>query len=183
MKKKIICFIVFFIGIVSVMPAATNQFFFDLNGGIWFYPGIGGRVGWLRFWNNERIGFIGDVRYRFIFSSAPALAPPPGSVGEDRQVNNYHTIGLAAGVVFNNMGMSGTFRTSQYLKFGGVFDIPNTAGEDNRFSFYPISNPGVIINPGVKISMFFTETTALSAGIGLENIFPYFSLGMTFSRK
>ena len=103
--KKIICFFIMLVGTVSLVPAATNQFFFELNGGIWFYAGVGAKFGWMRFWNNEKIGFIGDVSYY----NNGFVDKHEGDWREAIRIA--HNFGLAAGIVFNNMGQAFPWRS------------------------------------------------------------------------
>jgi len=157
------------VGVVSFLPAATDQFFFELNGGVWFYPGFGAKVGWMHFWNNEKIGFIADVSYYnngFVHKDE----------GHDwrEEIKIAHNFGIAAGVVFNNMGFNGALRTSQHIKLKGVYSIWDRP-----------SLSGLGLDVGFKLNWFFTEKTALSTGIGLDIVplpYPYISLGMTFTR-
>jgi len=169
MKKKIICLIVLFIGIVSVMPAQTDQFFFEMNGGVWFYPGVGGKVGWMHFCFSDKIGLIADLSYRVLFHT------PPGG-----EMWNSHDLGFAAGIVFNNMGMNGTIRTSQHIKIKSVYSVSVQEGRD-----YPEHSFAPCLDAGFRLSVFFNETTAVFAGVGIESpiIYPVLSLGMTFSRS
>jgi len=167
MNRKVILFLFLFVGIVSFL-SATDQIFFELNGGVYFYPGFGGKVGWIHHWSNEKIGLISDVSY---YNN--------GFVDEiegdwRNEIKKAHNFGLAAGVVFNNMGMQGMFRTSEYIKLKGVLS------HWDKPSFIPGSDIGF------KLNIFFIEKTAFSAGIGFENAlfylpYPYFSLGMTFT--
>jgi hypothetical protein len=164
-NKKFILLAFLFIGAVSFLPAA-DQIFFELNGGIWFYPGIGGKVGWIHHWNNEKIGLIADVSY---YNNGFT----DEGEGWMENIREAHNVGLAAGVVFNNMGFSGLLRTSEYIKLKGVLSL----GDRPSFA------PGLDI--GFKLNLFLHEKTALSVGIGLDMVyfapFPYFSLGMTFT--
>ena len=168
MGKKIICFTVMLIGIVPFVSAATDQFFFELDGGVWFYPGIGAKVGWMRFWNNERIGFVGDVSYY----NNGFVDELEGDWREE--IKKAHNFGLAAGIVFNNMGFNGVLRTSQHIKIKGFLSVWGK----------PSLAPGLDV--GVKLNLFLIEKTALSAGIGLDMVYfmpyPYISLGMTFTK-
>ena len=168
--KKIICLIVMLIGIASFASAETDQIFFELNYGVWFYPGFGGKIGWEHYWNNEKIGFIGDVSY---YNN--------GFVREEgdwrEAIKRSHNIGLAAGIVFNNMGFKGVFRTSEYIKLKGLW----------RNSVGTIQSPILpVIDLGFKLDIFFIEKAAFSAGLGFDMtwfIYPYWyaSLGMKFT--
>ena len=163
MKKKIVCLIVLFIGIVSIMPAQTDQIFLDLNGVLRFYPGFETNVGWMRCWVNERIGFIGHARYIATF----AFNPSDGGI----EFIPMHDIGLMAGAVFNNMGFNRTFRTSQYAKIGGGYYI-----SENTSKFR------LLWAVGCNLDAYFTDAIALSAGIGWDTDFLKFSLGMKLSK-
>ena len=33
--------------VIGAAAFGTEQFFFELNGGIYFYPGLGGKIGWM----------------------------------------------------------------------------------------------------------------------------------------
>ena len=166
MNKKITLFVFLIIGNISLL-SASDQIFFELNGGIWFYPGVGGKIGWIHHWSNEKIGFIADVSY-YNNGFVDEIE------GDWREaIKMAHNFGLAAGVVFNNMGFNGLFRTSQYIKLKGVLDLWN-----NNPSFAPG------LDVGFKLNLFFMEKTALSLGVGLDIIpypYPYISLGMTFT--
>lgn len=172
MKKKLVCFFIIFTGAAAAVSAA-DQIYFELNYGMYFYPGVGGKIGWMHYWNNETIGFICDVGY---YNN--------GFVDEGdwhEYIKIAHNFGLAAGVVFNNMGMQGVVRTAEYIKLRGVYSVWNT----------PELRPYIDI--GFKLNVFFTEKTALSLGIGAELVmdivgetfgvlpFPGLSLGMTFT--
>lgn len=172
MKKMILCIVVLLIGITAILPAATDQFSFDLNAGVWFYPGFGTRISWMRFWTNDRIGVIGDIRY---YNNGFFGVESCGGNEMRENIRRAHNFGFAAGIVFNNMGFSGVIRTSQYIKLGCTFSTWNW-DLWNRLEVFPV------INIGAKISAFFTEKTALSLGLGFDNIFPYVSLGMIFTR-
>jgi hypothetical protein len=132
----------------------------------YFYPGFGGKAGWIHYWKNEKVGFICDVSY---YNN--------GFVGEiegnwKEEIKKAHNFGLAAGIVFNNMGMNGVFRTGEYIKLKGVYTLWD------KPAFLPY------LDAGFKINIFFTDTTAVSAGIGVEMLsipFPYLALGMTFT--
>ena len=166
--KKIICLIVMLIGIASFASAETDQIFFELNYGVWFYPGFGGKIGWEHYWNNEKIGFIGDVSY---YNN--------GFVREEgdwrEQIKKAHNFGLAAGVVFNNMGFNGVLRTSEYIKLKGLWE-----------TYYKTRPIVPVIDLGFKLDVFFAEETTISVGTGLEMtwlVYPYWyaSLGMKFT--
>jgi len=170
MKKKLLITVLLIFGIVSVAPAA-DQIYFELNGGIWFYPGIGGRVGWMKYWQNETIGLICDLTY-YNNGFVDELEG-----GWNKETGGIHNVGVAAGVVFNNMGMNGVIRTMEYIKLRVlVANIPSVSLLD----IWPV------IDAGFKLNVFIEEKIALSAGIGLDLSyiiypFPYFSLGMVFT--
>jgi hypothetical protein len=161
--KRLACFALLIMGTASAVPA--DQIFFELNAGLYFYPGLGGKTGWIHYWTNEKIGFICDVSY---YNN--------GFVNETEgnrkaAIEKAHNVGLAAGVVFNNTGMHGVLCTSEYIKLKGVYSIWD--------------KPALLpyLDAGFKINMFFTDTTAFAAGTGLEMLmipYPYLSLGMTF---
>jgi hypothetical protein len=164
-NRRFFCLAILAAGIVSAAPAA-DQIFFELNAGLYFYPGFGGKLGWMHYWKNEKIGFIWDVSY---YNN--------GFVDEvegdwQEEIKKAHNAGLAAGVVFNNMGMHGLFRTSEYIKLKGVY----TTWDKPAFHLYG--------DAGFKLNVFFTDTAAFSTGIGVEMLmipYPYLSLGMTFT--
>ncbi|MDR2520944.1 MAG: hypothetical protein LBC72_00100 [Spirochaetaceae bacterium] len=166
MKKKLACFGIIFAGLNAGLYA-TDQIYFELNCGAYFYAGIGGKIGWMRFGNNEKVGFICDASY---YNN--------GFVDEyegdwHETVKIAHNIGLAAGVIFNNMGMDGVLRTSEHIKLKGLYTIWD------RPQLVPC------LDIGFKLNAFFTEETALTMGIGYEIYviipFPYVSLGMIFT--
>ena len=172
MKKKFIVFILLVFGVVSVLPA-TDQIFFDVTGGVNFYGTVGGRIGWMRYWNNEKIGLITGLSYH---GYKPMPYVPEGEVYEG---SIYHNIGLGAGVVFNNMGMNGTLRTMQYIKLKGIVHIWDDEGNNDSL-FTPW------LDLGFKLNIFFNNRIALSTGIGAEltwSRFPHFylSLGMKYA--
>jgi hypothetical protein len=164
MNKKINLFVILLVGSISFL-SAMDQIFFELNGGVWFYPGVGGKVGWIHHWDNDKIGFICDISYY----NNGFVDKHEGNWREEIKIA--HNLGLAVGIVFNNMGFNGLFRTSQYIKIKGLLSF-----WDN-----PSFAPGLDI--GLKLNIFFIEKIALSAGIGFEIpiLYPYFSLGMTFT--
>ena len=168
MKKRVAFFVFFIIGITSFASAGDNVFF-ELNYGVWFYPGFGGKVGWEHYWNNEKIGLIADVSYY----NNGFVDEIEGDWRE--QIKVAHNFGLAAGVVFNNMGFNGVLRTSEYIKLKGLW-------QTNSY-LLPIVP---VIDLGFKLDVFFAEKTAVSIGTGLEMtwiIHPYWyaSLGMKFT--
>jgi hypothetical protein len=175
MKKKLVCFVVLIIGIVSVVPA-EDQFFFNVNIGVAFYPAIGAKVGWMHYWDNEKIGLVADVSY---YNNGLKEKDIKADTNEDRgdwtdEFRKAHNLGIAAGVVFNNMGMSGVIRTAEYVKLKGLLKLYDGP------VFYPC------LDFEFKFNVFFTDRTAFSAGLGIE--FPliqfpyyYFSLGMVFT--
>jgi len=121
----------------------------------------------MHYWNNEKIGLIADLSY---FNN--------GFVDEEadwrEEIKTAHNIGIASGVVFNNMGMNGVIRTMEYIKLKGILHLWNGP------KFYPW------LDLGFKLNVFFTDKTALSTGIGSDVTllaFPhlYFSLGMIFA--
>ncbi|MDR2491676.1 MAG: hypothetical protein LBD20_09785, partial [Spirochaetaceae bacterium] len=161
---KFICFGVIFIGLHTGIHAA-DQIYFDVNYGVYFYPGVGGKIGWMHYWNNEKVGFICDVHY---YNNGFT------DEGDWREsVKIAHNFGLAAGVVFNNMGMNGVLRTAEYIKLKGVYSVWD--------------KPEILpfIDAGFKLNVFFTEKIALSLGVGSEILlilpYGYLSLGMTFT--
>jgi opacity protein-like surface antigen len=168
MKKKFICLSVLIIGIASIAPAA-DQIFFDVNGGVAFYPALGGKIGWMHYWDNEKIGLITDISY---YNNGFGVEKEGADWREETK--KAHNIGIGAGVVFNNMGMSGVIRTMEYVQLRALL------GLRDEVSFSPA------LDLGFKLNVFFTEKTALTAGLGTDLsllIFPYFyfSLGMTFT--
>ena len=150
--KKVICFLVMLIGIASFASAA-DQVFFELNGGDWSYPGIFAKVGWMHFWNNEKIGFIGDVSY---YNKSFIVKHENDEIVRTI-TDRTHNIGLAAGIVFNNMGFKGVLRTSEYIKLKGLWQTST--------ALLPIVP---VLDLGFKLDVFFVEKTAFSAGLGLE---------------
>jgi hypothetical protein len=167
MKKKLICLAVLFIAVASVVSAA-DQLFFELTGGTSFYPAIGGKIGWMHYWNNEKIGLITDVSY---FNNGFVHEPE----GDWREwTKKAHNIGIAAGMVFNNMGMNGLIRTMEYIKLKVLLR------SWDGITFYPC------LDAGFKLNVFFTDKTAFSTGVGTDlplMAFPHFylSLGMVFT--
>jgi len=169
MKKKLIFLAIMIIGIVSVVSAA-DQIFFDLTYGVNFYPAIGGKIGWMHYWNNEKIGLITDLSYY----NNGFVEEPEGDWREETK--KAHNIGIAAGVVFNNMGMNGVIRTMEYIKLKGILHLWNEP------KFYPW------LDLGFKLNVFFTDKIALSTGLGADLTFlafPHFyvSLGTIFTLK
>ena len=167
MNKKFTFFVFLIVGIESFVSAA-DQVFFELNGGVYFYPGLGGKVGWIHHWNNEKIGLIADVSYY----NNGFVDKPEADWREE--IKKAHNFGLAAGVVFNNMGFNGLFRTSEYIKLKGVLSLWD------KPSFAPV------VDLGFKLDVFFAEKTAVSVGTGFEMtwiVYPYWyaSLGMKFT--
>jgi len=169
MKKKLIFLAVLVIGVVTV-ASATDQIFFDLTYGVNFYPAIGGKIGWMALLeSNEKIGLITDLSY---FNN--------GFVDEEgdwrEEIKKAHNIGIAAGVVFNNMGMNGVIRTMEYIKLKGILHLWNEP------KFYPW------LDLGFKLNVFFTNKIALSTGLGADVTFLafphiYVSLGTIFTLK
>jgi hypothetical protein len=163
MNKNYVLGFVLLAGIGSGAQAA-DQFFFAIDGGVYFYPGFGGNIGWMHYWKNEKIGFIGDISY---YNN--------GFTGEGdgwkENIKIAHNIGIAAGVVFNNMDMKGIIRTSEYIKLKGLLSIWD------KPSFFPK------LDTGFNLNVFFTNKNAFSAGVGVEIpiFYPYLSLGMTFT--
>ena len=162
MKKKIVCFIVLFIGIVSIMPAQTDQFFLDLNGVIMFYPGFETNIGWSRFVFNDRLGFIGNARYIGTFASIPN--------DEEFVTKAIHNIGLMAGGVFNILGYDKIFRPNLYAKIGCGYYISNS-------SYFRL-----LWAVGLNLDVYLSDAFAFSAGAGLDTDFFKFSLGMKLSK-
>jgi hypothetical protein len=165
LNKKIVYLAILIIGTASAAFAA-DQIFFELNAGIYFYPGAGGKIGWIHYWKNEKIGFTCDVSYY----NNGFVDEIEGNWKEE--IKKAHNWGLAAGILFNNMGMNGVFRTSEYIKLKGMYAIWDKPG------FLPY------LDVGFKLNIFFSDRTALAAGIGLEMLmipYPYLSLGMTFT--
>ena len=167
--KKTYLFIAVFAAVCAADISAGDQIFFEVNGGVFFYPALGGKIGWMHYGENEKIGFICDINY---FNN--------GFVDEfegdwKEEVKQAHNFGAAAGVVFNNMGMSGVIRTSQYIKLKGVYSIWG------RPTFYPF------LDLGCKLGISFAENAGFAAGIGIEPlIIPYLfyfhiSAGMLFT--
>ena len=167
MKKKLFLLALMLPGFGTTLYAA-DQIYFEATAGVYFYPGFGGKLGWMHYWNNEKRGLIIDVSY-FNNGFVDEIE------GDWREVVKIaHNFGLAAGIVFNNMGMDGVFRTSEYIKLKLVYDVWG------RPKFIPY------INAGVKGNFFFTERAAVGAGLGIELAgfqlpYPYISLGMTFT--
>ena len=167
MNKKYTLLTFLIVGITSFASAA-DQVFFELNYGVWFYPGFGGKVGWEHYWKNEKIGLIGDVSY---YNNCFV-----GEEGDWReQIKHTHNFGLAAGVVFNNMGFNGVLRTSEYIKLKGLWE-----------TYYKTRPIVPVIDLGFKLDVFFAEKTAISVGTGFEMteiVYPYWyaSLGMKFT--
>jgi hypothetical protein len=169
MKKKIIFLAILFFGILFAV-SAEDQIFFDLTYGVNFYPAIGGKIGWMHYWNNEKIGLVTDISYY----NNGFVEEPEGDWREESK--KAHNIGIAAGVVFNNMGMNSVIRTMEYIKLKGILHLWNET------KFYPW------LDLGFKLNVFFTNTTALSVGIGADLTwlaFPhiYASLGAVFTLK
>ncbi|MDR2509569.1 MAG: hypothetical protein LBC77_02875 [Spirochaetaceae bacterium] len=166
MKKKLVCFCIFIAGLNAGLYAA-DQIYFELNAGAYFYTGLGAKIGWIHFWNNEKIGFICDAGY---YNNG--FVEEPGADWREI-IKIAHNFGLAAGVVFNNMGLDGVLRTQEYIKLRAVYSIWD------RPKLVPC------IDLGLKLSVFFSENTAVSLGIGMETVImlpcPYLSLGMTFT--
>ena len=168
MNKKFTFFVFFIAGIASFASAA-DQVFFELNYGVWFYPGFGGKIGWEHYWDNEKIGLIADVSYY----NNGFVDELEGDWRE--QIKVAHNFGLAAGVVFNNMGFNGVLRTSEYIKLKGLWQTYS--------NFLPVAP---VVDLGFKLDVFFAGKTAVSAGIGLEMtwiVYPYWyaSVGMKFT--
>jgi hypothetical protein len=168
MRKKCLCAAVFAFAVAVHIPA-DDQIFFELNSGVYFYSALGAKIGWMHYWENEKVGFICDINY---FNN--------GFVDEfegdwQEAVQIAHNIGLAAGVVFNNMGMSGVIRTSEHIKLKGVYSIWE------RPTFYPF------LDLGFNLGLFFSDNAGITAGVGIEPlIIPYlvyfhFSVGMVFT--
>ena len=171
--KKMIFLVILIIGIASILPAA-DQIYFDTTGGNQFYAAFGGRIGWMHFWSNEKIGLISDLSYH---TYTPEACAPDGSYYAATMA---HSIGLGTGVVFNNMGMNGVFRTMQYIKLKGIMHVWNEIDNPEPVVF------GAWLDLGFALNVFITDKTAISAGFGSEvNIleFPhlYLSLGMKFT--
>ena len=169
MRQKPILFAILIIGVASA-ASAGDQLFFDLTYGVNFYPAVGGKIGWMHFWDNEKIGLITDVSYY----NNGFVEEPEGDWREETK--KAHNIGIAAGVVLNNMGMNGVIRTMEYIKLKGILHLLNEP------KFYPW------LDLGVKLNVFFTNTIALSAGVDadltwLQFPYLYFSLGMVFTLK
>ena len=165
MKKKLIVLVILVMGIIPTVQA-TDQIFFDINGGVAFYPAVGGKIGWMHYWENEKVGLIVDASYLGIIASYPNA-----DGGTETSYSN--VAGISAGAVFNNMGMNGVIRTMQYVKLKLFSD----------FAEEPTFSPGFDL--GFKLNVFFIERVALSSGIGIEaatKLFPHFylSLGMIF---
>ena len=142
-NAKAACLIIIFIVCASSIAPAADQIFFELNAGVYFYPGFGGKAGWMHYWANEKIGFICDVSY---YNN--------GFVGEiegnwREETKKAHNAGLAAGIVLNNMGMSGVFRTSEYLKLKGVYSAWD------KPSFLPYLDAGFKLNVFLPIKPLF----------------------------
>jgi len=136
---------------------------------VWFYPGFGGKIGWEHYWENEKIGLIADLSY---YNNC-FVDEMEGDWRE--QIKYSHNLGLSAGVIFNNMGMNGVLRTSEYIKLKGVWHTNSTS--------FPVSP---VLDLGFKLDVFFAEKTAVSAGVGLDLtwfVYPfwYASLGMKFT--
>jgi hypothetical protein len=169
MYKKYLC-AALLAGAIAAPLSAADQFFFELNRGVFFYSALGGKIGWMHYGKNEKIGFICDINY---FNN--------GFVDEfegdwREAVKIAHNIGAAAGIVFNNMGMDGVIRTSEYIKLKGVYSF-----WDNP-TIYPF------LDLDFKLSVFFADQAGITAGIGIEPlIIPYMfyfhiSLGMILTR-
>ena len=101
--------------------------------------------------------------------------------GEVYEGSIYHNIGLGAGVVFNNMGLNGTFRTMQYIKLKGMLHLWDDEGNND-----PIFSPWVDL--GFNLNIYLNNNFALSTGIGTEidmlwRRFPHFylSLGIKYT--
>ena len=137
MNKKLVFLIFLIIGIVSFV-SAKDRIFFDFNYGVLVYPGFGGKIGYEHYWNNEKIGFIADVNYH-------------------NSGDNY--FGLAAGIVFNNMGFNGVLRTSEYIKLKGVF-----ATRKVNSNYFIAPN----VDFGFNLDVFFAEKISFFAGFGYE---------------
>jgi hypothetical protein len=166
MNKKYTLLAFLIVGIASFASAA-DRVFFELNYGVWFYPGFGGKIGWEHYWENEKVGFIGDVSYyNNCFSDEKDWR---------ETIKRTHNLGLTAGVVFNNMGFNGVLRTSEYIKLKALWQT------------YAVLLPiAPVIDLGFKLDVFFAEETAISVGTGLEMtwlVYPYWyaSLGMKFT--
>jgi len=166
-RKKLFYLIIMFFGFLSVISAA-DQIYFDLTGGINFYPVIGGKIGWIHYWNNEKIGLITEISY---FNNGFVHEPEGNWIEETKEA---HNIGIGAGILFNNMGMNGIIRTMEYIKIKGILHLWGDP------VFYPW------LDLGFKLNVFFKDTTSISAGVGIELTwlsFPhiYFTLGMLFT--
>jgi len=170
--KKIVLLAVLIMGITSFL-SATDQIYFDTTAGNQFYAAFGGRIGWMHYWNNEKIGLISDLSYHTYTPECP-----PGDVNYEPTMA--HSIGLGTGVVFNNMGMNGVVRTMQYIKLKGILHVWNEIDNPEPVAF------GAWLDLGFALNVFFTDKTAISVGFGGEVTyieFPhmYLSLGMKFT--
>jgi hypothetical protein len=173
MKKKYLIFIFLVFGVTSILTA-TEQIFLDITGGTSFYGTIGGKIGWMHYWNNEKIGLITDLSYH-CYTPRPYV-----SEGESYDEAIFHNIGIASGVVFNNMGMNGIVRTIEYIKLKGILHIWNEKDNHEPISFFPW------LDLGFNLNVYFNSKIAISAGIGAEVTwikFPYLylSLGMKYT--
>ena len=146
MNKKYTLFAFLIVGNLSLLSAA-DQIFFDLNGGVWFYPGFGGRVGWIHHWNNEKVGLIADIGY---YNNG--FTDDGGSVAEN--IGIAHNFVFAAGVVFNNMGFKGLLRTSEYIKLKG------------GLSLWDSPSPILGLDIGFKLNVFFLEKPPFRLELG-----------------
>jgi len=170
--KKMIVLAILMLGIASFLSAA-DQIFFDTTAGTQFYPTLGGRIGWMHYWNSEKIGLVSDLSYH-------GYTPEPCVHDGNYEATMAHSIGIASGVIFNNMGMNGVVRTMQYIKLKGIMHVWNEIDNPEPVAF------GAWLDLGFALNVFFNNKTAISAGFGGEmNIleFPhlYLSLGMKFT--